>query len=80
MEWNGKRILWEAWNDLRCGFRSLLYCKRQDKRWFIKTRRLHITRMHCDTGYPGFLSMGYANMEFHDDGDGGGSGRGNHVC
>ena len=39
-------------------------------------------RMHCDTGYPGFLSMGYADMELHDDGDGdgGGSGRGKHVC
>ena len=22
---------------------DLLYCKRQDKRWFIKTRRLHDT-------------------------------------
>ena len=39
-----------------------------------------MTRMHCDTGYLCFLSMGYADMEFHDDGDGGGSGRGTHVC
>ena len=35
-------------------------------------------RMHCDTGYLCFLSMGYAKMEFDDDGEDGGSGR--HVC
>lgn len=57
---------------------DLLYCKRQDKRWFIKTRRLHMTRMHCDTGYLCFLSMGYANMEFYDDSEDGGGGK--HVC
>ncbi len=67
-----------------CGLAlDLLYCKRQDKRWFIKTRRLHVIRMHCDTGYLCFPNMGYANMEFGDGGDGGdggGSGRGKRVC